>query len=193
MKYLFFGLSITSTAGNGHATTYRGLLRALAARGHRCTFFEQRTAADPAQPDQDPAEADSVKIEPYASWDDPATQARASRALTFNEVVVIGSDCPAGAAIADYVLQRRRAYNRILYYILDLPETLARLAADGATPTLRGDQLARFDGVLASTGGSAMDDLRDRWGVARPLALSGGFDPHTPADAAALDAYIATL
>ena len=132
--------------------------------GHLCTFFEQRTAADPAHRDQEPAEADYVKIEPYDSWEDRATQARASRALTFNEVVVIGSDCPAGAAIADYVLQRRRAYNRILYYVLDLPGTLARLAADGVTPTLRGDQLARFDGVLALTGGSALDELRYRWG-----------------------------
>jgi spore maturation protein CgeB len=177
MKYLFFGLSITSAWGNGHATTYRGLLRALAARGHQCTFFEQRTDYYQANRDLDPAEADYVKIELYDSWEDRATQARASRALTLNEVVVVGSYCFAGAAIADYLLQRRRDYNRILYYDIDTPVTLERLAADGATPYIRGDQLARFDGVLSFTGGPALDELRDRWGVARPATLYCGFDP----------------
>ncbi len=40
MKLVILGLSITSSWGNGHATTYRGLCRALAARGHRVVFFE---------------------------------------------------------------------------------------------------------------------------------------------------------
>ncbi len=177
MKYLFFGLSITSSWGNGHATTYRGLLRALAARGHQCTFFEQRTDYYQGNRDLDPADADYVKIELYDSWDDRATQARASRALTMNEVVVVGSYCFAGAAIADYLLQRRRDYNRILYYDIDTPVTLEQLAADGATPYIRGDQLARFDGVLSFTGGTALAELRDRWCVARPATLYCGFDP----------------
>ncbi len=177
MRYLFFGLSITSAWGNGHATTYRGLLRALAARGHQCTFFEQRTDYYQSNRDLDPADADYVKIELYDSWADRATQARASRALTLNEVVVVGSYCFAGAAIADYLLQRRRDYNRILYYDIDTPVTLERLAADGATPYVRGDQLARFDGVLSFTGGPVLDELRDRWGVAHPATLYCGFDP----------------
>ena len=177
MRYLFFGLSITSSWGNGHATTYRGLLQALAARGHHCTFFEQRAEQYQSNFDLDPAGTDYVKVELYDSWDDHETQARASRALTLHEVVVVGSYCAAGAAIADYLLQRRRDYNRILYYDIDTPVTLERLAAGGATPYIRGDQLARFDGVLSFTGGPVLDELRDRWGVARPATLYCGFDP----------------
>jgi spore maturation protein CgeB len=36
-----FGLSLSSSWGNGHASTFRGLLRALAARGWSITFFEK--------------------------------------------------------------------------------------------------------------------------------------------------------
>ena len=38
---VILGLSITSSWGNGHATTYRSLVRGLAARGHRVLFLER--------------------------------------------------------------------------------------------------------------------------------------------------------
>ena len=41
MKIVICGLSITSSWGNGHATTYRALVRALNARGHDIVFFER--------------------------------------------------------------------------------------------------------------------------------------------------------
>ncbi|MGH9623686.1 MAG: glycosyltransferase, partial [Bryobacteraceae bacterium] len=41
LNCVFLGLSITSAWGNGHATTYRSLLKALAARGHSLTFLER--------------------------------------------------------------------------------------------------------------------------------------------------------
>jgi spore maturation protein CgeB len=41
MKIVILGLSITSSWGNGHATTYRGLVRELVARGHDVLFLER--------------------------------------------------------------------------------------------------------------------------------------------------------
>ncbi|MFL5299500.1 MAG: glycosyltransferase, partial [Anaeromyxobacteraceae bacterium] len=41
LDIVFLGLSITSSWGNGHATTYRGLVRELARRGHRVLFLER--------------------------------------------------------------------------------------------------------------------------------------------------------
>ena len=41
LDIVVLGLSITSSWGNGHATTSRALLRALAARGHRLLFLER--------------------------------------------------------------------------------------------------------------------------------------------------------
>ena len=41
MRIVVLGLSVTSSWGNGHATTFRGLLRALTERGHRVLFLER--------------------------------------------------------------------------------------------------------------------------------------------------------
>jgi len=41
MKIVIFGLTISSAWGNGHATLWRGLCRALAHRGHDIVFFER--------------------------------------------------------------------------------------------------------------------------------------------------------
>jgi len=41
MKIVIYGLAITSSWGNGHATTYRSLCKALARRGHQIHFVEK--------------------------------------------------------------------------------------------------------------------------------------------------------
>jgi spore maturation protein CgeB len=41
MNFVVFGLTISSAWGNGHATPWRGLCRALAARGHHVIFYER--------------------------------------------------------------------------------------------------------------------------------------------------------
>ena len=41
LRLAFLGLSLSSSWGNGHATTYRALLRGFASRGHEVTFLER--------------------------------------------------------------------------------------------------------------------------------------------------------
>ena len=43
MDIVVLGLSLSSSWGNGHAVTYRALLKALAERGHRILFLERET------------------------------------------------------------------------------------------------------------------------------------------------------
>ena len=50
LDIVILGLSITSSWGNGHATTYRGLVRELAGRGHRVTLPGARPALVRGQP-----------------------------------------------------------------------------------------------------------------------------------------------
>jgi spore maturation protein CgeB len=50
----FYGSSLLSTYWNGAATYYRGLLRALAERGHRITFFEPDVFDRQKHRDMDP-------------------------------------------------------------------------------------------------------------------------------------------
>jgi spore maturation protein CgeB len=44
MRLVVFGLTVSSSWGNGHATLWRGLCRALAGRGHQVTFFEREVS-----------------------------------------------------------------------------------------------------------------------------------------------------
>ena len=56
LDLVFIGLSLSSSWGNGHATTYRALLRAFAARGHEVQFLERNApwyAAHRDLPDPD--------------------------------------------------------------------------------------------------------------------------------------------
>ncbi|MDQ2805758.1 MAG: glycosyltransferase [Chloroflexota bacterium] len=183
LNIVFFGLSITSSWGNGHATTYRGLLRALAARGHRCTFLEQVTEYYAANRDLNPAQTDYANVCLYSDWDDPQTREAAAEVVGAADVVIIGSYCFAGAAIIDWAFGQRHSGLCQLYYDIDTPVTLDALRRDGATPYLAGDQLTGFDGVLSFTGGAALTELRERWGAHHVAALYCGFDPavHHPA------------
>jgi hypothetical protein len=54
VQIAFYGSSLLSTYWNGAATYYRGLLRALAERGHRITFFEPDAFGRQQHKDIDP-------------------------------------------------------------------------------------------------------------------------------------------
>jgi|DewCreStandDraft_1066081.scaffolds.fasta_scaffold00179_64 spore maturation protein CgeB len=168
MNILVVGLTITSSWGNGHATTYRGLLRALAARGHRITFAEQY--AEWYAANRDLYEPDFAEVLVYPSWDDiePELTRRAAAA----EVIVVGSFCPEGRRVVDWALgQARRTGAIAAFYDIDTPVTLQALAQHGETFYLRADQVSAFDVVFSFAGGRAIEELQQRWGarLVRPL------------------------
>ena len=74
MKIVIFGLSITSSWGNGHATTFRALARALHARGHRIVFFERDVEWYASN--RDMPEPPFCHVVLYENWDDVLAQAR---------------------------------------------------------------------------------------------------------------------
>ena len=169
MRFVFFGLSIASSWGNGHATCYRGLLRALHARGHSAVFYERRTPWYDANCDL-PA-ADYCAIRRYTSWPPPD----APQAVREADVVVLGSYAADGQAIAAWLPGRTPAL--LVYYDIDTPKTLTLFAQGGAAPYLEARQLARFDLVLSFAGGPALDGLR-RWGARRVEPFYCAVDPH---------------
>ena len=75
MKVVFFGLTISSSWGNGHATLLRGLFKALAARGHQIAFFERDVPYYAAH--RDLIEMPGVELHLYNAWPDIAATARA--------------------------------------------------------------------------------------------------------------------
>jgi spore maturation protein CgeB len=178
MRLVIFGLTISSSWGNGHATIWRGLCRALHARGHEIVFFEQDVPYYARYRDQvHPAGCD---LRLYSDWDDIAVEAR--RCLDNADLGIVTSYCPDGRAASRLVLDSRCALK--VFYDLDTPVTLARLRAGESIPYLPAAGLGEFDLVLSYTGGRALDELRTMLGARAVAPLYGSVDAdvHRPVD-----------
>src|SRR3954447_15051812 len=98
MNLVFFGLSLSSSWGNGHATTYRALLRGLAERGHNITFFEREQPWYAANRDLE--RPDSCSLRFYSSLDELPKMRQVVRRA---DAVIIGSYVPDAVRIIDWV------------------------------------------------------------------------------------------
>jgi spore maturation protein CgeB len=178
MKLVIFGLTISSSWGNGHATLWRGLCRALARNGHRVVFFERDVPYYALH--RDLTELPGTGLRLYASWEEALPAAL--REVEDADAALVTSYCPDGVAASDLVLSS--AVPVRAFYDLDTPVTLERLAAGQEVPYLPPEGLGGFDLVLSYTGGQALDELRDRLGARRVAPLYGSVDPaiHRPAE-----------
>jgi spore maturation protein CgeB len=176
VKLVVFGLTVTSSWGNGHATLWRGLLAALARLGHRVTFFERDVPYYAWN--RDCRELPGHRVVLYPDWPEVLPVARAEVASA--DVAMVTSYCPDGVAATDLVLGS--AVPVKTFYDLDTPVTLERLAAGERVPYLGPGGLAGFDLVLSYTGGAALAELADRLGARRVAPLYGSVDPlaHRP-------------
>lgn len=177
MRIVVFGLTVSSSWGNGHATLWRGLCRALGAMGHRVVFFERDVPYYAAHRDQlSPAGCD---LHLYASWKDVLPEARRETARA--DAAVITSYCPDAIAATELVLAA--CHGASVFYDLDTPVTLDGLEAGTRVEYLPPSGLGAFDLVLSFTGGRALEALRDRLGARRVAPLYGSVDPlvHKPA------------
>ena len=176
MKLVVFGLSITSSWGNGHATLWRGLFRAMVKRGHRPVFFERDT--DYYRAHRDLTDMPGARICVYGSWDEVREQA--ARELSDADVGMVTSYCADAIPASEMVLGSR--VEARCFYDLDTPVTLAALDQGKAVPYLPAEGLGGFDLVLSYTGGQVLEQLRTRLGARRVAPLYGSVDPevHRP-------------
>ncbi len=176
MKLVVFGLTVSSSWGNGHATLWRGLIRALERRGHDVVFFERDT---PYYADhRDLTDLGEAGLILYPDWD--SVRLKALGHLLDADVAMVTSYCPDARAAADLIADQGHL---AVFYDLDTPITLARIAAGEDVDYLPADGLARFDLVLSYTGGLALERLRSELGARRTAPLYGHVDPdrHRPA------------
>jgi spore maturation protein CgeB len=175
LKIVIFGLSITSSWGNGHATTYRALVKALHARGHMVTFLERDVAW--YRDHRDLSAAPYCRIELYESLTD--IPRKFSRLIAEADLVIMGSYVPDGAVLADWITMN--ASGVTAFYDIDTPVTLAQLEkgkAEYIAPAL----IPRFDLYLSFTGGPVLEFIEQHYGSPRARALYCGVDPdgHAP-------------
>jgi len=171
VKVVFYGLTITSSWGNGHATTYRSLSKALDRRGHQIHFVEKDVEWYRSNRDlPDPA---FCTVHLYNDWqrDHAALLHLAAGA----DAVVIGSYFPdAIAAARDHFATRRCP---ILFYDIDTPITLAQLRATGRTSYLEAALIPHFAAYLSFTGGPAIHELEHSFGSPRAIPFFCSVDP----------------
>ncbi|WP_270935854.1 CgeB family protein [Falsiroseomonas oryzae] len=169
MKLIVLGLSLSSAWGNGHATTWRALLRAFAARGHDVLFLERDTPWYAAH--RDLPEADFCRLALYRDLDELANW---RREIAASDAVMVGSYVPEGVAVGRLV--QRLAAGITVFYDIDTPVTLAKLAR-GEHDYISPELISRYDLYLSFTGGPTLRILEERHGTPRARVLYCSVDP----------------
>ena len=171
MRLVVFGLTVSSSWGNGHATLWRGLIRELGHRGWHTTFYEQDV---PYYRDtRDQGWLDGGELVLYPDWAEVAERAR--REVAEADVALVTSYCPDGPAASRLVWDAGRGAK--LFYDLDTPVTLSQLRRGEAVSYLPAEGLGAFDLVLSYTGGRALGELQSMLGARRTAPLYGHADP----------------
>src|SRR3954470_2357952 len=139
MKLVVFGLSISSSWGNGHATLWRGLCRALAARGHLVVFFERDVPYYASH--RDLWRLEDGRLQLYASW--PDVQRLAEHELSDADAAIVTSFCP-DAVEAEATIMASDVPRRA-FYDLDTPVTLEQWSRGEPVPYIGPQRLANYD------------------------------------------------
>jgi spore maturation protein CgeB len=172
MKIAIVGLSLSSSWGNGHATTYRSLVKALGRRGHQVAFFERRESWYAANQDYE-----SEELCFYSSADE-LLQGHLS-SLASADLVVVGSFVRDTDVLVEGLETRRQGV--LAFYDIDTPVTVTGLVAD-ACPYLTRELVPRFDLYLSFSGGTVLHAIEAMGAQrARPLYCSVDPDVHAPA------------
>ena len=174
LNIVILGLSITSSWGNGHATTYRALVRALNQRGHDVLFLERNTPWYAAA--RDLPSPPYCRTVVYRNFDELKQFTAAVRAA---DLVIVGSYVPDGIAVGRWVIDT--AAGIAAFYDIDTPVTLALLEQHGA-PYVSADLIPRYDVYLSFCGGPILERLERRYGApaARTLYCAVDADLYQP-------------
>jgi spore maturation protein CgeB len=188
MKIAFYGSSLLSSYWNGAATYYRGLIRALAARGHAVTFYEPDAYGRQERRDIDPPSWCRVVV-----WQpDPADLARVAAEAGQADVVVKASGVGVlDDEILDAVMATAHPRALRIFWDVDAPATLALLEAEPGHPLRR--MLPRLDGVLTYGGGASVEEDYRRLGARACVSIFNALDPTTHFPVAPDPRYAADL
>jgi spore maturation protein CgeB len=179
MKIVIFGLTLSSSWGNGHATLWRGLCGALIRQGHEIVFYERDVPYYAAHRDLFSLPGGELRL--FDTWENIVSSAR--RNLAEADVAIVTSYCYDGPAASELVLNSGVGLR--VFYDLDTPVTLDRWQTGRPVPYLGPRGLRDFDLVLSYTGGRALEELRTRLGARQVAPLYGSVDPevHRPVPA----------
>lgn len=170
LDIVVLGLALSSSWGNGHATTFRALLKGLRDEGHNVLFLE-RDVPWYAQ-NRDLPDPDFCEFRLYQ--DLPGLIATWGERIRAADAVIVGSYVPEGEALIDRVAALEPKL--FCFYDIDTPVTMA-LLDEGKTEFLNPRQIPLFDIYFSFSGGKVLDHLETRRGARRALPLYCSVDP----------------
>jgi spore maturation protein CgeB len=178
LRIAFFGSSLVSAYWNGAATYYRGLIRALHARGHQVTFYEPDAFDRQAHRDMEDPPWATVQVYSPNSDSISSGLAAALDSARHADVIVKAS----GVGVNDELLERevlslRRPGNLIVFWDVDAPATLERIANDSRDPFRA--LIPRYDLVFTYGGGSPVVDEYLSHGARACVPIYNALDPLT--------------
>ena len=185
---VIFGLTVSSSWGNGHATLWRSLIKAMLRRGHSVTFFERDVPYYARERDLQALPAGgTLRLYP----DLASIEAEARRILDHADVAICTSFCPDGVTACNWILHSDARIKA--FYDLDTPVTLDALETGSDVAYLPSEGLGAFDLVLSYTGGLALEQLQTRLGAKFVAPLYGSVDPESHHAVAPVEEYRADL
>jgi spore maturation protein CgeB len=170
LDIVIIGLSITSSWGNGHATTFRGLIRELNKKGHRVTFMERDVPWYASH--RDLPHPPFCKTILYNSLD--ALKEQYQDLIKHADLVIVGSYVPEGVAVGEFVTGYAKGITA--FYDIDTPVTMAKIEKNDFE-YLHPSLIPKYNLYLSFTGGPILQQLEYHYGspAARPFYCS--FDP----------------
>ena len=171
MKIVIFGLTITSAWGNGHATTFRSLVKALALRGHTVVFVEKDVEWYRSNRDLPKPRFCTLKL--YEDW--VACEAAFIAECSDADAVIVGSYFPDAIAATAALLDA--GIGPILFYDIDTPITIAGLRAQGRVAYLDAAMIPHYDVYLSFTGGPLLQEIENRFGARLAVPFYCSVDP----------------
>jgi spore maturation protein CgeB len=189
MNIAFFGSSLVSAYWNGAATYYRGIIRALAARGHSITFYEPD--AYERQQHRDMADPDWARVVVYAGTGEDGVRAALDDARGADLVVKASGVGVFDELLEGAVLELRSSANLVAFWDVDAPATLDRVHSDPADAFHQ--RVPRYDLVLTYGGGEPVVQAYRELGARECIPIYNALDPDTHHPVAADARFAADL
>lgn len=187
MKLVVFGLAVSSSWGNGHATLWRSLARGLAKLGHTLVFFERDVPYYRSH--RDLTDLPGGRLILYRDWEQ--IRFDAMQELAHGDAGMVTSYCPDAVAAAELLMESSIPVRS--FYDLDTPVTLNRFKRGEPVPYVPEAGLGGFDVVLSFTGGAALRALETELGARVAVPLYGSVDPTTHCPTPGRDQFASDL
>jgi spore maturation protein CgeB len=175
LNIAFFGSSLVSAYWNGAATYYRGIIRALAERGHRVTFYEPD--AYERQKHRDIPDPEWAKVVVYPADKEKGVMRALEMARGADLVVKASGVGVFDDLLEQAVLEFQSPETLVIFWDVDAPATLDRVQKnpkDAFKPLI-----SRYDLIFTYGGGDPVVNAYQALGAKQCVPIYNALDPST--------------